>query len=105
MSLVAVVVGGCWHDFHWQVGAVNQQSFFYVLIRDAFDNPRTVNDVPASAFAVTINGVAQTIPAPVYSGNDAYKVMFTPTVTGVLTMAVTVNGVGIVGSPFHPTVL
>ncbi len=75
---------------------------FLVLIRDSFDNPRTVNDV--TSISITLNGAAFASTF-VYAGRDAYRVSFTPIVAGVTTVRVFVGGVEISGSPFKPVVL
>ena len=85
-----------------QTGAVGQQSTFLVHIRDSFDNPRTTNDV--SAITITVNGAAHASTFP-YAGTDAYRLAFTPTTAGVLTLRVYVLGVEILGSTFKPVIL
>jgi hypothetical protein len=86
----------------WQRGALNQLSAFLVLIRDAFDNPRTVNDI--ASITMKVNNVDVTSSFS-YAGTDAYNVTFTPTVAGVLTVRVFVSSVEISGSPFNPVIL
>jgi hypothetical protein len=85
-----------------QVASVNQAATFLVHIRDSFDNPRTVNDV--ASLSITVNGDPHSSTF-VYAGGDTYRVTFTPTFAGVITVRVLVAGDEIFGSPFRPVVL
>ncbi len=85
-----------------QTATQGVQAQFDLFIKDAYSNPRPLNDLTG----VTVSDGTVSLSSPValassvsYVGGNQYTVRFTPTASGVRRLLVRIAGVDISGSP------